>query len=41
MVDSAIPLRATMWCEKLIVLISSSGRLGALPNVPAGISEAS
>ena len=40
-VDSATPLRATMWCEKLMVLTSSSGRLGALPKVPAGISEAS
>src|SRR5689334_11325926 len=40
-VDSETPRRATIWCEKLIVLTSSSGRLGVLPNVPAGISEAS
>jgi hypothetical protein len=32
-----MPLRATIWCEKLIVLIFL-GPVGAPPNVPAGIS---
>ncbi len=41
MVDSDMPLRATMWWEKLMVLTSSSGLAGAPPNTPAGISEAS
>ena len=41
MVDSDRSLRATMWCEKLIVLTSSSGRSGEPPKAPAGISDAS
>ena len=41
MVASDTPFRATMWCEKLMVLTSSSGLSGEPPKVPAGISEAS
>src|SRR5260370_19831022 len=41
MVDSETPFRATMWCAKLMVLISSSGRSGEPPNEPAGISDPS
>ena len=40
MVVSDRPFRATMWCEKLMVFTSSSGRSGE-PNVPEGISTAS